>query len=233
MANSRLTHRQVNRDNFLRYLAANPGEALDRWPRLRPGEDLIVVQYMVLDYGLAFATEFRKETQRPKRMHPIVVTNRPEYSPQYLPRRGFRLAGTKGNTDVQVWVHPTGQEVWWLPATKATPLITRPEDPAITQAQIWADEASAARDKIVRLANELKISTGRSDYSRLARQFWDEFQKWQDDLNWMMEDALPPLKDEVNAHDRDAIEAQIDRVKRLDDWKRTQFPELVRGLPPP
>jgi hypothetical protein len=144
-------------------------------------------------YGLAFATEFRKETLRPKHLHQIVrITNLTKDAPQHLLSRGFKFVGTRGNTGVQVWVHPTGQEVWWIPGAKVIIPTVRPEDPAVTQARIWADESSATRDQIVRMAIELKASIGRSNYSRLARQFWDKFQKWQDDLNWMMEDALPP-----------------------------------------
>ncbi len=65
------------------------------------------------------------------------------------------------------------------------------------------------------------------------RQFWDKFNKWQNDLNLIREEALPDLKDQVGSQDQQVLEQQVKRLDDLFEWKSSGFPDLVHDLPPP
>ena len=178
-------------------------------------------------YGLEFAQRFRQETLKKRLPYDVItVTNLPQYSPDRLRRSGHRLSATSGS--LQMWVHPSGKEVWMLPASNPTaPTV----DPLVAQAGIYVGESAAAKNRIVGLADQLRRSVGRPEYAGLYAKFFEEFQKWQDDLNWMLEEGLPLIKEDVAAEDRSAVQTELDRLQELVKWKREEFTEIVRRLP--
>jgi hypothetical protein len=235
MADPNLSRQQIARDDLMKYLAANPGEALRRWKRLRPGEDVKVITLMAMSYGLDFAQEFRKETLRrgPKR-DVITVTDSPDLTPQKLASMGYKFQGTWGSTiQMQIWIHPTGKEMWCFPRSNVATTQKAPSvDPLVDQARLWADESVAGKDRLTAMAQQLRHSVGSPGYAALSARFWSAFNKWQEDLNWLREEGVGPLKDEVNPADRAAVQEQLDRLNQLDQWKRADFVNLVRDLPP-
>jgi len=105
------TRRQIRRDDFLRRLARNPGDALPRWRRLNTGERAVLVTYMTLFYDSIFASRFREYASR--RSHPeqtIHITNTSNPTSEQLRIRGYRLYRT--SLQVQFWIHPSGNQVW-------------------------------------------------------------------------------------------------------------------------
>ena len=74
---------------------------------------------------------------------------------------------------------------------------------------------------------------GKPDYPQLYKQFWDDFNKWQNELNVIREQALPDLKGQVEAQDQQTLEQQSKRLDDLFEWKSAGFPGLVRDLPAP
>jgi hypothetical protein len=136
---ARQTRRQVARDEHLRDLARRPGLALHEWRRLSEGERMAVVTYMTIYYSAEFASHFLETTRkRPRPEELIHITNLPDRTPEALTRQGYRFAGRMGNSELQIWVHPSGREVWLLPPSsppaqqapaEATPVAGPPENP--------------------------------------------------------------------------------------------------------
>jgi Domain of unknown function (DUF4157) len=227
------TRKQIRRDNFLRGLAARPDFALDSWKRLGPDEQTAVVAYMAEFYGLNFARRFQSATLKLPHREDLIVTwtNNPDYTPERLTASGYKLFSAD---PIQHWVHPSGKEVWVSPPSKGEPQqALPPEDPAVTEARGHAEDFATERDHIVDLGKQLRNHIGKPDYQQLYRQFWDKFEKWQHDLNWIREVVLPDLKDLVGSQDQQALEQQVKRLDDLFEWKSSGFPDLVRDLPPP
>ena len=167
---SDMTPQQVQRDNFLRSLAIQPGQALRYWKRLSSGEQAVVVTYMTAFYDTNFAKHFMAEANRRQRPDlTITITNNPEWVNSPLkgkPAREWKLQRTVG--EVKIWVHPTGDELWLLPAPKAveppaaTPPPVAPSTPSpashpdVQDAHAWADNLEARRDDLWEEAIRLK-----------------------------------------------------------------------------
>jgi hypothetical protein len=111
----RQTRGQVARDVYLRSLAERPLFALEDWQKLPQGERTIVVTYMTMLYSAEFAHHFLETTRRKPRPETLIeVTNLSSVTPATLTKRGFQLGGRPGNVNLQIWVHPSGREVWLL-----------------------------------------------------------------------------------------------------------------------
>jgi hypothetical protein len=111
------TRRELRREAHLRRLAVWPREALGEWRRLNSGEQTFVVMSMLSRYGERFAREFLAHARRRRRSEPTVhVTNVPSPSPRQLEGRGYQRVGIIN--DVEKWVHPSGDEYWFLPSAR-------------------------------------------------------------------------------------------------------------------
>jgi Domain of unknown function (DUF4157) len=130
----RQTQRQIARDDHLRRLAEDPADALAAWHRLSEGERTVVVMYMAARYSPEFARHFMETTRLRHRPEAVVnVTNAPDVTPESLTRRGYRFQRHLA-PELQVWVHPTGREVWLIRsqpsrATGAAPPTQQPAAP--------------------------------------------------------------------------------------------------------
>ncbi len=105
------TPRQIRRDDLLRRLARNPGDALTHWRRLSTGERSDLVTYMTSFYDSLFASQFREYASL--RRHPeqtIHITNTPKPTSEQLRIRGYHLYRT--SLRVEFWMHPSGNQFW-------------------------------------------------------------------------------------------------------------------------
>ena len=130
----------------------------------------MVVMYMPMYYDTNFAKHFMAEANRRQRPDlTITITSNPEWANSPLkgkPAREWKLQRTVG--EVKIWVHPTGDELWLLPAPKAveppaaTPPPVAPSTPSpashpdVQDAHAWADDLEARRDDLWAEAIRLK-----------------------------------------------------------------------------
>ncbi len=230
--------RLIARDDYLRRLAASPGDALLRWRRLQPGDRMAVANYMALFYGLGFARRFVEEGTR--RRHPetvITVTN--WQTPEYLRARGYVFAESNGY--VQFWVHPSGNETWVLPSASPARSATAVEekepapaqDPGVQEAQAYADDFTAGRDRLVDQLAQLRRSVGTPEYARLFRQYFQAFDEWQNQLNPIIDERIAQLEHEADPQSKEVLAEQIQRLRDLLRWKQEEWPQSVSGLPQP
>ncbi|HZR42836.1 MAG TPA: DUF4157 domain-containing protein, partial [Ktedonobacteraceae bacterium] len=113
------TRKEIQRVEFLRRLAASPGLALDSWKRLKSNEQIFVVMSMSASYGVDFAKRFLTAASKlPRREDVIIITNNPDFTPKRLEASGYKLYSS-GN--IQVWIHPTGKEIWLIPNSQSLP----------------------------------------------------------------------------------------------------------------
>jgi hypothetical protein len=225
MANN-LTPEQIKRDDFLRRLAIEPGEGLRQWKRLNQGERLVVVTYMKFFYDLEFALHFMKEADRRQRPDLVItVTNLPDVTPASLSTRGFKFQRTIGRT--QVWVHPTGNEVWLLPSPKAAPpapVVPQPvrPHPDIEEVQLYVTEYSQRKDEMITKYRKLKAQKSRlsqQEFERLLAEWTDEYSQWADDLKETLDITIPSMNGQLTPQEQADKQKDIDRLKALhDDW---------------
>lgn len=231
-----LTKRQVARDQYLRGLAARPMFALERWRRLRPGEQTIVVQYMAMFYGLPFVHRFFEVTSRhPQPETVITITN--WQTPKQLQARGYALA--RSEVHLQIWVHPSGHETWLVSAARVTEVVgeksepMRAQDPVVTEAQQYADDFTAARDRLIDQLANLKRKVGTREYAQLYHQHLQDFNNWLAQLNLIIDERLAELEREVDPQDQEKLRQQVKRLRELLRWKEEEWSQSVQGLPLP
>jgi hypothetical protein len=231
-----LTRREVRRDNYLRDLAARPGEGLRAWKGLRRGEPLIVVHYMALFYGTAFATKFREEADRGRGPDDLViVTNRADWTPDKLRVAGYVLRWTwkPDKAPMYFWIHPSGREVWLLPSEPTAALPTVKEAPPVADARRSADAFEASRQRLVNDANRLRDQVRSPDYPQQYQKFISDYDEWQKALNTAREDDLAEFQKDLAPEDAAAFEAQKKRIDDLFEWKITVLGELLEQIPSP
>jgi hypothetical protein len=244
MGDTDLSRKQVQRDDYLRELAARPNFALQKWRKLRKDEDTVVVTYMTLYYGVEFAKIFYKTATKRRRPENVIhITNMHDAeTPRRLKARGYRSLGKMSYTEIEVWVHPDGDETWLIPNSKPTVAEAKmPEDPAVEEARLYVGDLTDNRDELRRQLNYLKSMAGKPEYADAYQQFWDDFNRWQEELNERLDTTLPGLADEIaHPRDRDALQEEVKRLEALRDWKMKELlPELSRdakpggALPPP
>jgi hypothetical protein len=233
MAVPSISRKEVERDDFLRYLAAYPGEALRRWGKLRKGEDTIVVQYMAMFYGLDFTTTFRQLTLKHARPDNLVIVTNIQSDPKLMSAKGYKFVGTR--VDVSIWRHPSGREIWVLPKSKMTTVVQPIEEhPSVTEARNDADDQTTAKNRIVQEIMQVRANANRPGYSALYKKMIQDFNGWQNQLNELIENRLPQLSDEVqDAPEKAAVAEQAKRLDDLMRWKTNEFPALIQGLPTP
>ncbi len=232
-----LTKQQVARDEYLRGIAARPMFALEHWRRLRPGEQTVVMNYMTIFYGRMFATRFYQVASR--QPHPetvVTITNFPSVTPEYLRQRGYALAETVVGT--QIWVHPSGNETWVILLSTGTAEVKEREgaqeqDPGVKEAQDYADNFTAARDRLVDQLAELRRKIGTPEYTQLYHQYFQDFTDWQEQLNPIIDERITELEREVDPQEQPKLREQIHRLRELIRWKQEEWPQSVRDLPPP
>jgi hypothetical protein len=238
---STMTKRQVRRDDYLRGLAERPSFALERWRKLRSGEGTVVVTYMSLYYGLVFARRFLDATSRhPRPESVITVTNLPQDTPESLRARGYhRLVGA-GLPIPQIWVHPSGNEVWVLSSSRSAPVTAAEEserggeeDPAIAEAKAYADDFTADRDRLVDQLTDLRNHVGSPEYATLNQQYFQSFNEWQSQLNLILEERIRDFEAEVDAGSQPGLQEAIRQLRGLVRWKLEEWPKSVSGLPSP
>ena len=94
-------------------LARFPGRALSAWRTLTESQRGLVFWKMAARYGLDFAALFLPYASGASKPNiSNTVSNSPKDSPRTLTARGYRRAGDQGGTEV--WVHPSGHEIWLL-----------------------------------------------------------------------------------------------------------------------
>ena len=121
-------HPSKKSDPQLRLLAASPREAMDEWDRLGLEDRNTVSWYMGNNYGDEFAGQFIRYASSRKRPEPVIeVTNRMKETETQLNRRGYYLSvDYHGGTEI--WVHPSGRELWRIRPRKGGPRHPSPEE---------------------------------------------------------------------------------------------------------
>jgi hypothetical protein len=208
-----LTKKQIERDNFLRALSARPQLAMDHFQNLRPGEGVVLVTYMTGYYGIDFAQLF---FQRATHRHPdtgdITITNK--LTADQVAARGFRRMRGADLGGVDVWVHPSGSEIWLLSSPKL-PLPPLPEDPAITEARGYANVHTDEFRDLQKLSSQVKAHIGIPDYAQWFDQLNQAYNKWNQDTARDKQIADESLKPAVEASDQQKVQDEIDRMDQL------------------
>jgi len=103
------TEGEVKEEARLRRLASRPSEALTQWKKLNEKERGFVNLVMLGRYGFEFAQDFQQYASGEKKPNiSTEISNAPENQPEELVKRGYKHAFDN------VWVHPSGHEIWVL-----------------------------------------------------------------------------------------------------------------------
>ncbi len=121
--------KRLDHDKKILMLAANPDHAHSSWKGLTLQEQIGVAVNMARFYGAVFAKQFvdiHKARQVPETVFRQVEASTP---PSQLTARGFRLAGTQAQMNVEIWFHPSGSRLHRLirPEPAQKPLKPVPE----------------------------------------------------------------------------------------------------------
>lgn len=182
--------RDLAESDYLRRLAARPEEAMDAWRQLNASQQFLVITHMGVFYGVEFVRTFQAVARLPERPAVVItVTNvrRPEYERAALQASGYVLQ--RGSTSAQYWIHPTGRQIWLLPASISAP----PPDlmPETLQPQIAVDDVIAqARELLDRYKyleqKSMEIKRRRqsrnqsaAEYYRSRAPWWDDYRLWK------------------------------------------------------
>jgi hypothetical protein len=218
------TKAQINRDDLLRQIARDPGEALRQWKRLNGGEQTVVVTYMALYYDLDFAKHFMTEAN--KRTRPdlvITITNDKNLTPDKLRAKGFVYQRTFGNT--QVWVEPGGSEVWLQPPAKAAepppsaPPNARPH-PDVEEVQLYVKQYSARKADLFRRGYDLAHRKGQlspAEYARQKEAWQKEMDQMTNELNELLTKTIPSQTGTLTPQEQAEKQKAIDRLKKIND----------------
>jgi Domain of unknown function (DUF4157) len=131
-----LTEGELKSEAQLRRLASRPGEALTQWKKLNEKERGFVTLVMLGRYGFDFTQDFQQYASGKKKPNiSTSVSNAPQDQPKELAKRGYKHAVDN------VWVHPSGHEVWVMsPGRKAAPPTEEEEDPQRAKCEALCDE---------------------------------------------------------------------------------------------
>jgi hypothetical protein len=221
----------IKRDNFLRSLGLQPAEALRHWKRLKSGESIMVVTYMALYYGLDFAKHFKKEADKRKRPDiQMFFTNLPWPTPENLKKQGFKCWNNCRSQpftfidNLQIWVHPTGKEVWRILPAKAAPptsVVSQPvqPDPDIEEIRQYVKEYSERKDKLNLHARQLEGRRSKlspQEYRRLVQEYWiNEYEPWDDDIDMILDEAIPSMTGQLTPQEQAEKQKAIDQLRAM------------------
>jgi hypothetical protein len=66
------------------------------------------------------------------------------------------------------------------------------------------------RDELRRQLDALKGMVGKAEYADAYQQFFDDFNRWQEELNERLDTTLPSLAGEIaHPRDRDALQEEV------------------------
>jgi hypothetical protein len=239
-----LTKQQVKRDDFLRMLALDPGEALRHWKNLRTGEPMVVITYMTIAYGVDFARHFKQQADKHKRPDLLItVTNFPSVTPDSLAKRGFkfqrRFEVPALNSVMEIWVNPSGQEVWRIPAAKSTPPAAaaaappplpptkKRVHPDVEELRIYVQQYSTRKTDIVNEGREIERSRPgltKQQYHKLRDGWWELQQGWEGEIEEIRTEIIPEMTDDLTADEEKEKKALIDQLLNLMvSWPRDVF----------
>lgn len=111
--------------------ARRPVLALRRWRRLAESERAEVLRHSMQLYGNSFAEQFRRAAESGRMRGGVnfhLRVPRPGEL-ESLQASGYRFAQYMPDSVTQVWVHPTGEEVWFQPPHQMPPLPVPPPPP--------------------------------------------------------------------------------------------------------
>jgi hypothetical protein len=92
-------------------LAANPDHADSRWKGLTPQARIGVAVNMARFYGASFAKQFVQLHEAGKLAKTMFEQVGADTTPAQLTVRGYHLAGTQAQMDVEIWFHPSGNRL--------------------------------------------------------------------------------------------------------------------------
>jgi hypothetical protein len=209
---------------YMRALGARPALALRRWKSFDDAHRWVVVSFMTLFYTAEFAQYFNKVASQPGQSIkiPLSITNMT--SPQQLMTQGYRPLKGPPVPGVDVWVHPSGAEVWLMSGPKLPPP-PLPEDPAISEAKGYADLHTNEFSRLSNLSDRVKMRIGKPDYGQLFNQLSQAIDKWNQDTSRDKDIAQNQLKPAVDDSDVAKVQEQIDRMDNL----QKRVVELTQG----
>jgi hypothetical protein len=217
-----LTDQQIQRDNFLRQLAISPADGLLQWKRLTQGEQTVVVIYMGLFYDVEFARHFLAQANKHARPDLVInITNSWELDPTKLQRMGFRRKGTVGNT--QIWVNPSGKEVWLLPSAKAVappPVIPpiKQVHPDIQEIQLYKQDYQDQKDDLYRRSKELarlKDVLPSDEYARRREQWITDYEEYEESLDDKLKNVIPSQVGQLTPEEQEAKDQAVQELDQI------------------
>ena len=234
---------KAERGEFLAKLGLNPAEALRYWKRLKPKEDLIVISYMTMAYGVDFAKMFKQKADANARPDlSYTVTNLPYVTSHWLTQRGYKFQRKVGNSDMEIWVHPSGHEYWRIPAAKAAPqqpipgknpptVPPLPPDPHVhpdvEEMRMYVKEFTKRKNELVDKAKRieaLRPTLTRPQYDKLRQEWWDQYQADDEDHDDILNEVVPDLGDGLTPAERKLLDDEIQKFK--DIWSSWPFPSM-------
>src|SRR5262249_48642785 len=149
-----------------------------------------VITFMTFYYGSEFASLFEKETAKHHRPDKVViVTNQADQTPEHLRSKGYQLQRSFKwmSTTYEIWVHPSGLELWRLPPPKGTVVAAKapPALPALVgRVQEYADTMDEGWQDLYDRAAKLRDRRGAIDSARYQKEYdtWmADYEEWLGD----------------------------------------------------
>ena len=172
---------------------------------------------------------------------PVIMTNSPRFTPDRLRAGGYRRVGFGWR--FVIWEHPSGHQIWIFGSGQQsargeteTDLSDEPDADAVADARVLADDFTSGRNRLVDEISTLRESVGKPQYSDAYWRFWDNLNHWNEQLDFILEEIVPELMEEVEQtapQNLPRLKKQLERMKELDRWRRTDIISLTHNLPRP
>ena len=180
---------------------------------------------MALHYDTKFAHHFLAQADKHARPDRVIhITNTWELDSAKLERMGYRRKGTVGNTEM--WINPSGQEVWLLPPAKAVkppPVVppTKQIHPDIQEVQLYKRDYQDQKDDLYRRSKELRRQKDvlpPDEYARLREQWVKDYEEYEDGGEDKLKNVIPSQQGQLT---QDEQEEKDREVKELHDLLHT------------
>lgn len=220
----------------IEFMAQWPDEAHRWWKQLKKVEQTSVLTKMSTRYGKPFVDRFLEETFHPTRRDVYDYYFGPGMGP--IPEKiisyGYKIA--QKDTTHDWWVNPMGVTIVRQREGLEKPKDDGDENLPLIEAQNYAEDFIQGKNKIIEQINQLMNNVANPQYPNLYKQFWSDFQIWQDQLNLVDNRVNNELKEEILLFNPDSmpqLERQIDKLKEIIRWKEQEWINLVHDLPIP
>jgi hypothetical protein len=128
-----------------------------------------------------------------------------------------------GNTDMEIWVHPSGNEVWRIPPGKAVPptsVVSKPPavHPDIEELQIYVTQYSKRHGDLIHDARNIesqRSTLSEQRYEQL-RDDWDKvYYGFEDELNDILKEVIPDMDGVLTPEEQKEKASLIQHLRAL------------------